>query len=116
MQYTVLGDTVNVAARLQEADKTTGSDLVISEDLLDRAGGLPRLPALGLHLKTRPSGAHRSGCPYLSIWARFLSNASVGIERTLNNRIHEFRVRQGCHMTAVIRLFKSPVRDVFAHK
>jgi adenylate cyclase len=41
MQYTVLGDTVNVAARLQEADKTTGSDLVISEDLLDRAGVPP---------------------------------------------------------------------------
>lgn len=38
MEFTVLGDTVNIAARLQEAAKKTEFGLVISGELLDRSG------------------------------------------------------------------------------
>ncbi len=38
MEFTVLGDTVNIAARLQEAAKKTDAGLVVSQRLLDRAG------------------------------------------------------------------------------
>jgi adenylate cyclase len=38
MEFTVLGDAVNIAARLQEAAKSTASGLVVSQDLLKRSG------------------------------------------------------------------------------
>lgn len=38
MEFTVLGDTVNIAARLQEAAKTTKSGLVVSQNLLEASG------------------------------------------------------------------------------
>lgn len=41
MEFTVLGDTVNIAARLQEAAKTTKSGLVVSQNLLDTSGYFP---------------------------------------------------------------------------
>lgn len=40
MEFTVLGDTVNIAARLQEAAKNTRSGLVVSQNLLHRSGSL----------------------------------------------------------------------------
>jgi adenylate cyclase len=41
LEVTVLGDTVNVAARLQEQSKHSGCVLVVSQDLLDAAGEHP---------------------------------------------------------------------------
>lgn len=38
MELTGPGDTVNIAARLQEAAKTVDSGLVVSKALLDRTG------------------------------------------------------------------------------
>lgn len=38
MEFTVLGDTVNIAARLQEAAKATESGLVVSQNLLEMSG------------------------------------------------------------------------------
>lgn len=38
MEFTVLGDTVNIAARLQEAAKSTISGLVVSQNLLENSG------------------------------------------------------------------------------
>jgi adenylate cyclase len=38
LEFSVLGDTVNVAARLQEQSKLSGCALVASQDLLDAAG------------------------------------------------------------------------------
>ena len=38
LEFTVLGDTVNVAARLEEASKTAGAALVASRALLEAAG------------------------------------------------------------------------------
>lgn len=38
MEFTVLGDTVNIAARLQEAAKKTECGLVVSGELLERSG------------------------------------------------------------------------------
>lgn len=40
MEFTVLGDTVNIAARLQEAAKKTETGLVVSLNILDKAGHL----------------------------------------------------------------------------
>ena len=41
LEFTVLGDTVNVAARLEEMSKSTGWPLVVSRALLDAAGESP---------------------------------------------------------------------------
>lgn len=38
MEFTVLGDTVNIAARLQEIAKSTISGLVVSQNLLENSG------------------------------------------------------------------------------
>lgn len=38
MEFTVLGDAVNIAARLQELAKTTSSGLVVSQALLEKSG------------------------------------------------------------------------------
>ncbi len=40
MEFTVLGDTVNIAARLQEAAKNTNAGLVVSQSVLDRSDHL----------------------------------------------------------------------------
>jgi adenylate cyclase len=42
MEFTVVGDTVNIAARLQEAAKNTESGLVVSQTLLERSGSFNR--------------------------------------------------------------------------
>ncbi|MGV6848651.1 MAG: adenylate/guanylate cyclase domain-containing protein [Marinibacterium sp.] len=39
LEYSVFGDAVNVAARLEDMTKTLGAPIVLSRDLLDRAGG-----------------------------------------------------------------------------
>ncbi len=45
LEYTILGDAVNVAARLQEHSKAVGLPLIASEDLLKAAGEPPQAPA-----------------------------------------------------------------------
>lgn len=52
MRYTVVGDTVNVAARLQALNKETGTDILASSDVVDR---LPPDLRAGL----TPRGEHR---------------------------------------------------------
>lgn len=45
-EYTVIGDTVNVAARLEELTKTTDAPILVSEHTLAAAGsGLRFVPA-----------------------------------------------------------------------
>lgn len=75
MQYTVLGDTVNVAARLQEADKTTVIDLVVSKDLPDRAGVPPAVTGSWSALEDTSIRSGQVRLPALSISARLLSSA-----------------------------------------
>ena len=41
LEYAVIGDTVNVASRLEELSRTLGASLVVSRDLLDAAGSVP---------------------------------------------------------------------------
>jgi len=38
LEYTVFGDTVNIAARLEEMTRKAGCDILVSQDLLTRAG------------------------------------------------------------------------------
>jgi adenylate cyclase len=56
-----VGDTLNVAARLLEAAKTLGRDVLVSTDLLDRATlpadlGAERLPTLSMRGRAAPLG------------------------------------------------------------
>ncbi|MGY8995236.1 MAG: adenylate/guanylate cyclase domain-containing protein [Alphaproteobacteria bacterium] len=41
LEYAVIGDTVNVASRLEELSRTLGATLVVSRELLDAAGSMP---------------------------------------------------------------------------
>ena len=41
LEFTVLGDTVNVASRLEQLSKTVGRPIIVSEDLLTEAGQRP---------------------------------------------------------------------------
>lgn len=53
MTFTVLGDAVNVAARLQDATKTLGCCLLASEEVAAAAGGLEEWPSHVLNLRGR---------------------------------------------------------------
>ncbi len=58
LEFTVLGDTVNVAARVEAAAKTVDCALLVSEDLLaasgDDAGAWRRLPPQPLRGRSQP--------------------------------------------------------------
>src|SRR5690606_30832437 len=45
LEYTVIGDTVNVAERLERLSRSVDSDLVLSRDLLQAAGEVGRKSA-----------------------------------------------------------------------
>jgi adenylate cyclase len=61
LEFSVLGDTVNIASRLQEQSKRAGCALVVSQDLLDAAGerasenGWLALPPQTLRGRTAPT-------------------------------------------------------------
>ena len=46
LQYTVMGETVNLASRLQEATKDLGYSILISREAMDAANKAPDLPEL----------------------------------------------------------------------
>jgi adenylate cyclase len=48
-EYTLIGETVNVAARIEEATKRFNANLLVSGNVLERAGGTePDIEDLGL--------------------------------------------------------------------
>ena len=57
MEYTAIGDTVNVASRLQTATKELGANILISEHTYYGAKGAFRLPQHGNHHDSRPGRA-----------------------------------------------------------
>jgi adenylate cyclase len=57
LEYTVIGDPVNLAARLQELTPDLGADILMSADTARRAGSVVRLRSLGeIEIRGRAEG------------------------------------------------------------
>jgi adenylate cyclase len=80
LEFTVIGDTVNVAARLEQLTRRVGFDLVVSEDLVSavrREGGEASLAGL-VQGEAVPLRGRRGMVP---IWMHH--KASEGLSQTI---------------------------------
>ena len=60
MEYTVMGETVNTASRLQELTKKTGFDIIIDETTRERLGELADVKHLPLRTLRGKSSSMRT--------------------------------------------------------
>ena len=58
-EYTVIGDTVNIAARLQQAGKDRGDDIVATTDTVGLAGEAGEKPAVAASDSFVPRGRNQ---------------------------------------------------------
>lgn len=76
LEFTVLGDTVNVARRLEQASKSVGHDFVVSSQVLEQAGEAATVD--GRHWLPLPAQAIRGHREPVSIYADVTRQAAVG--------------------------------------
>ena len=73
-QFTVIGDPVNVAARLEESTKTFGCEVMMSEEVYERAGfGPDDLPAHDVAPRGREAGMKARSAARAADLAGFIS-------------------------------------------
>jgi adenylate cyclase len=70
MSFTVIGDTVNTASRLQDATRSLGTPLVVSDELVQKIGEAPDAPVAVVLRRLQSAGEQhlRGRASSIKVW------------------------------------------------